>query len=468
MPPFSKVNSGSVKNKAFVASRSKKIDDAFKKLLAVGEKIETLTLQINAEIKPQENKTELTFLQRLKPKVIKLAQLYQEELVCIEIIKHNEAEISSGSELSPPLPVPLFILEEKTWKKLGLSNPWAELKLPSKTLLELAIENEIEEHSVLSTIHQEEIQFKQQMASWQNELSLLGISTQYKTNTKLKQHEFENLLNSFAIENQPTDIAAELNLYSEAAQLQKVPLAIATDINLKQDIENLSTEESETAKSVEELLQEMEYLTQQLDEIPEAHTVENAADMTELVDAQPKAVSEKKRIANIDLTCIDQEIAKFLTFPAKSNASQPPLENPIDKQQQLLKLDSEIADYVEKMDIVIQGSTACDARLLEYLRVRAKSIARLLIEKDFLHHDNVNDPEKLEHYISENLAEKMAALLTELLEPLKETLIANIHKENQEIITYNKKHNKNRPLKVFNDYEWGAFSKRLLDGIVVK
>jgi hypothetical protein len=490
MRKISTTNSALDNNKAFVAIRSNKIEVAFKKLLAVGEKISHLTGQIKAEIKKQKNKNELEFLQKLKPKIINLAQLHQEELGCIEVIKHNEAEIASGTELTLPLLVPLFILEEKIWKIFGLFNPWAELKLQNKTLLELAIENEIEQQTN-SAINYEELQFKQQIANWRKELSLLGVSVHYKTNSKLNQHEFEKLLHNFAIEHQTADNELGFDLIQIASKLPKpVEVKPVVNINVKEEIEQIKlAKEHEDPQALDKFLQEMEDLTRQLDEIPE---------MTESGDILPKVGQEKKQLPNINLSTIDQEIEELLNPKPAPHQSNPfkgylerfftgtlgleettdnnpkkelvivnPLEKNDDKQQQLLKLDGEIADYIEKMDIVINGSLACDARLFEYLKVRIKCIARLLIEKDFLLQNGmVENKEELEHYMSENLAEQMKSLASELLEPIKETLISNINKENQEIRIYNNKKKQNKPLKILHEYDWKAFSKKLLDGFV--
>jgi len=110
----------------------------------------------------------------------------------------------------------------------------------------------------------------------------------------------------------------------------------------------------------------------------------------------------------------------------------------------------------------------CDNRLLEYLLVRMKGLSRVLIERDFLLANAVVNKEDLENFINANLAEKMITLLTELLEPIKEILLSNIKKENQEIKTYNNKYKKNRPLRELTEYNWNLFTKKLLAGAAVK
>jgi hypothetical protein len=489
----SKTNSHLVKNKEFIDIRSKKIDLAFKNLLALGEEIEGFTSQIKAEVNHQKVKTELAFLQKLKPKISKLAQFYQEELACIETIKHCEAEISSGKPAPQLLPIPLFILEEKTWKNFGLASPWAELKLQKQTLLELAIENEIEKHShSLSALVNEEEQFNQQIATWKQELALLGVSVQYKVHTKLRPDEFEALLNRFAIENQSDDTELELNLTAEQAQFRKPDPVKIEDIDVKVEIEHLVAV-TEDPHSVDKFLQEMESLTLDLEEEILIHpTVE----LAEPDDYQPKR-PEKKRIANIDLTTVDQEMDELLN-PPKSNIGQtkpvagylkrlltgtlgmeeeitvnnePVFDSPVeelnDKQRQLAELEREIEDAIGKMDAVIKGSTNCDTRLLEYLRVRTKNIARLLLEQDILsHNQQAISEQEVEHYVDANLPQKTITLLTELLDPIKASLIANINQENQSIVAYNKKYKKNKSLKALDEYEWRVFSKKLLESVV--
>jgi hypothetical protein len=400
------------------------MDSAFQNLLQVGEKIERVTHQIKTEIEHQKNKSELVFLQKLKPKITTLAKLYQEELICIEIIKNAEPD---DVHKKTQIPLPLFVLEERAWRKFNLVNPWSELKLQSQTLLDLAIDYEIEQQKLSNEINKDSW-LKETIESWKKELYLLGFSVQYKIKKKINPQEFDSLLNTFS------EQSKAINRHLNAASKQQIKKNNAVNSS-----SNQVTIQIDDVEAIDKFVQEMEGFSQELDSLTETII--------------PLRSIEKKKPKNIDLTDIDEEISQILN----------PLQRNINEQR-ILQIENEIFDYFEKMNVVVKSSLSCDSRLLEYLLVRVKDITKLLIEKDFLLQDDANRYDgKLENFIKEHLAEKMSLFLVELLEPIKKTILENIDKENNEISLYNKKYKKNRPMKTMSEHEWFIFRKKLLD-----
>ncbi len=408
------------------------IDSTFHKLLRIGEKIERVTQLITTEIKAQKDKNDLSFLQKLQPKINHLAKLYQDELICIELIKHAESE--NGVD-KPKTPLPLFILEERTWKKFNLINPLSELKLQNQTLFDLAIDYEIEQQK-LSNESNKESRLKETIDNWKKELYLLGFSVQYKIKKKFNPQEFDSLLNTFSEHNQHNDV--ELNLFSQQFELKKNhSVAKSTYTAIKKELNDLSKSDSQT---IDNFLREMEGFNQELESLTET--------------VIPLPVVEKKPLRDREFFYIDEELADFLN---------PPQENI--NEQRALEIENEISAYFKKMDVVVKSSIGCDNRLLEYLSVRTKDIAKLLIEKDFLSEEHSKQSEKnLARFIQAELAETTALLLAELLEPIQKALLANIDKENAEISRYNKKYKKNRQLKTMSEQEWDVFRTKLLNG----
>jgi hypothetical protein len=391
-----------------------------------------VTQLITSEIEAQKDKNDLSFLQKLQPKINHLAKLYQDELICIEIIKHAEPENSCAD---PQTPLPLFILEERTWKKFKLINPWSELKLKNQTIVDLAIDYEIEQQK-LSNESNKEGRLKEKIENWKNELYLLGFSVHYKIKKTFNPQEFDSLLNTFSQHNQNVDV--ELNLFSKQFEIKNNNfVAKSTYTAIKKDLNDLSKSDSQT---IDNFLQEMAGFNQELESLTET--------------VIPLPVVEKKPLKDREFFYIDEELVDFLN---------PPQENI--NEQRILEIENEISTYFKKMDVVIKSSIGCDNRLLEYLSVRTKDIAKLLIEKDFLSEDHSKQSEtNLARFIQANLAETTTLLLAELLEPIQKTLLANIDKENAEISRYNKKYKKNRQLKTMSEQEWDVFRTKLLNG----